>query len=187
MLKSKRKLKLALSSSLLIIGLVILLTGCLAGDTTPYYSPLDESTEITNNIITVTGNGSYKVIPDINLSASTKNTIAVGINTITAPANIEPQSLVYCNDVWRWYNPSAIVFLLGSVVKIRATIYSFHNPIKLKIAPVRIPGAAIGSIILKNVLNSLQPSMKAASSSSDGIVKKNPVNKNIVKGKLHAT
>jgi len=91
------------------------------------------------------------VIPEIIFSDNTMNIIVVGIITKTEPAKIEHQSLVYCNDEYKEYKPRDNVLFSVPVVNTRANIYSFHKPIKLKIAAVTIPGVAIGTIILKKV------------------------------------
>ena len=74
---------------------------------------------------------------------------------------------------------AAISWLL---IKTRASWYSFHRPIPLKIAAVRIPGEAKGSITFWKVWKLVHPSMIAASSNSLGRVAKKPVNRNTVKG-----
>jgi len=68
------KLKIFTSFSTLVVLaflIIALVSGCLADPTTPYYSSNSEKDDQLSNTITVTGEGSYVVVPDeakINIS-----------------------------------------------------------------------------------------------------------------------
>jgi len=91
------------------------------------------------------------VIPEISFSLKNMNKIIVGMIEIAEAAKIVTQSLVYCNAENKEYKPRDNVLISDLVVNTRASIYSFHNAIKLKIPAVTMPGVAIGTIILKKV------------------------------------
>ena len=90
---------------------------------------------------------------------------------IIAAAN-GPHSIPYCP---RKYNrPTGSVWIAAEdEVAILAHIYSPQILIKLKTITVAIAGLTNGSITLKNIPISPQPSARAASISSDGTESKN--------------
>ena len=94
-------------------------------------------------------------------------TIIIGTTEIAIPRYVAPKSLAY--------TPLKFAISIGSVnisLSNKRTIGTrklFHEPTKLNIEIVAIQGVTSGNIILLNVLNSLQPSILAASISVFGI------------------
>lgn len=105
---------------------------------------------------------------------------------ITMAANKPPQFDVYIIESFSAYIPSEIVRRFCLEANTSASMYSFHICTKQNTDTQMIPGCTRGSIMRKNMRNSPQPSMMADSSSSRGMVLKNPVRINRLKGN-HST
>src|SRR5260221_8462431 len=67
-------------------------------------------------------------------------------------------------------------------MKVMAYTNSFTTSEKVKMTTVRIPGIEIGKTMRTSALSREQPSIRAASSSSGGIVLKKPISSQIANG-----
>jgi hypothetical protein len=74
----------------------------------------------------------------------------------------------------------------ASVIRVRATMYSFHAAMKAKMTAVTMPGSATGSTIRNRVAAAPHPSTAAASSISRGIEAKNARRIQIANARLKA-
>ncbi len=95
----------------------------------------------------------------------------LGIMAIVVAHIKADQSVPYCP--LNIYSPKGIVFRFSLLVTISGHRKDFQLSTKLKMARDAMPGLASGSIIFQYSLNGLQPSIFAASSTSNGIVTKN--------------
>lgn len=156
MLRSKKKLNLVLFSSFLIFIVFILFTGCLTGETPPYYNIQDESTNKIDNIITVTGKGSYKVIPDIVLANITifheedTSQEAVDKNSITTEKVMSALEAIEAKDL----KIQTISFNLDPLYNYRGKnkppeIYAYRATTILEVSTTEIP--IIGEIIAEAI------------------------------------
>src|SRR6266536_971036 len=78
--------------------------------------------------------------------------------------------------------PAEIVRCVDVVMKVIAYTNSFTQSENEKITTVRIPGIEIGSTTRRSAFNREQPSIRAASSSSSGIVLKKPIRSHVENG-----
>src|SRR6266540_5322317 len=78
--------------------------------------------------------------------------------------------------------PAEIVRCVDPEMKVIAYTNSFTQSENEKITTVRIPGSETGKITCQSDFNLEQPSTSAASSSSRGIVLKNPIRSQVEKG-----
>jgi hypothetical protein len=74
---------------------------------------------------------------------------------------------------WKLASPSWIVYQCSSLIAISGQIRSFQEPSSVKIVRVANAGLASGSTMRQNTPKVVQPSMRAASSSSMGSDRKN--------------
>src|SRR5919201_4896587 len=81
--------------------------------------------------------------------------------------------------------PVETVFALEVVMNASAYTKSFRTSENEKITTVRIPGTEIGKITCSSVFRRDAPSTSAASSSSPGIVLKNPISSHVEKGTVN--
>src|ERR671930_2729106 len=81
--------------------------------------------------------------------------------------------------------PVEIVFALDVVMNASAYTKSFRTSENEKITTVRIPGTEIGKITCSSVRRREAPSTSAASSSSAGIVLKNPISSQVENGTVN--
>src|ERR671930_860547 len=81
--------------------------------------------------------------------------------------------------------PVEIVFALEVVMNASAYTKSFRTSENEKITTVRIPGSEMGKITCRSVFRREAPSTSAASSSSAGIVLKNPIRSHVEKGTVN--
>src|SRR5690625_2686830 len=113
-----------------------------------------------------------------------RTTMTIGMVTTIAAAEIAPVGSS------NWEAPvkkdSAAGTGRAAVVDVREMPYtkSFHAMKKAMIAVVNTPGAASGTIALRNAWNGVAPSTCAACSSSQGIWRKNAVRVQIEIGRV---
>ena len=106
--------------------------------------------------------------------------IIAGIHVINAPAPIWFQEINI--SAIKSEAPTERFFEFEVGARIRLYKNSFQVPRKVIIELAATPGRAKGKAILKKVCNRELPSILAASSNSFGIVSKNPILIQIVKG-----
>src|SRR6056297_2443495 len=88
-----------------------------------------------------------------------------------------------------WDNPTCIICFFESFIATRGQRYEFQLAKKENMAVVHNAGNDSGNMIFQKICSLLAPSMRAASSSSSGIPRKNCLNKKIpnaldAKGKI---
>ena len=120
------------------------------------------------------------VSPSINCFEAIKNNRIIGNDANVSPAKSEPQSAECSpnNDII----PTGIVRFIFSVIKISGKKKSFHAAIKLIITTVPSAGRINGNTTYQRTLRFPVPSIRAASSNSEGIVLKKPVSMSMDKG-----
>ena len=109
-------------------------------------------------------------MPSIKRRWSATNKMTMGKTMIRAAAMTTPQSEEYCPDK-RKNDVTAVRVscCCRNVVEIRN---SFHEYRPMISATVRMPGEAMGSMILENICQAVAPSTSAASSNSFGMARK---------------
>lgn len=107
------------------------------------------------------------------------NTTNTGRILIIEPAIKTGQSVEYIPCIAD--NPSGIVILEIEFINISGLIKSFQVPIKINTPNVAKAGFDKGRKMRQNIPKGVQPSIRAASSSSFGIVKKNCLIKKVPK------
>src|SRR3954467_15631955 len=97
----------------------------------------------------------------------------IGIVTTTAAAEMAPIGCVNCDSPVKNASAAGTVRALSVEVNVLAKMKSFQAKMKTRIAAVKTPGAASGTITLRKAWNGVAPSTWAACSSSQGISRKN--------------
>lgn len=78
--------------------------------------------------------------------------------------------------------PTDRVLISGELVRMKANIYSFHEVINEYMQVEAIPGNVSGSTTLQNVCQTVHPSIRAASSNSNGSDLKKPIIIHVLNG-----
>src|SRR3954452_2571896 len=99
--------------------------------------------------------------------------ITIGIVTTTAAAAIDPVGSSNCDPPVKKASVAGTVREASVEVSVVANRKSFQQKMKTRIAAVKTPGAASGTITFVNAWNGDAPSTAAACSSSHGISRKN--------------
>src|SRR6201746_2516361 len=97
----------------------------------------------------------------------------MGIVTTIAAAAIAPVGCSNWDAPVKKLSAAGTVRLLSVDVSVMAKTKSFQAKKNTRIADVNTPGAASGTMILRNAWNGVAPSTPAACSSSHGISRKN--------------
>src|SRR5579859_5961265 len=103
-----------------------------------------------------------------------------GIDVMTAPAIIWPQKKTSCPSiVWM---PTMAVRESTLLMKTRAYKNSFHDSVNEKSATTATAGSEMGIVTRRSAPRRVQPSIRAASSSSAGMLLKYPTSSHVQNG-----
>src|SRR4051812_21502678 len=97
----------------------------------------------------------------------------MGMVTTTAAAAMDPVGALNCDAPGNWFSAAGTVCDAEVEVSDVAKTKSFQAKMKTRIAVVNTPGAASGTMTLRNAWAGVAPSIWAACSSSQGISRKN--------------
>ena len=120
------------------------------------------------------------VSPDTMRRWNKSTMMTSGIVTTTVAAEISPQGIVYCP--WNMAMPTGTVLYFSAVLIVKANKNSFQAAMKTRMDVVNTPGTASGKMTLKYVCIGVAPSIFAASSKSNGILRKKVTNSQIDSG-----